>query len=226
MHMRALVIEDNAKLAHAIQKGLSDAGVPSDICLEGRDGEARALVQRFDVIVLDLILPDMSGLDICRSLRSRGVETPVIMLSGMGDPDDRIRGLEAGADDYMSKPFVFAELIARINAITRRAPGGSSNVLRTDTLELDLHTHEAKRGDRHWGLSSREFSLLEYLMRNPNRVLTRAEIGEHIWQMRIEPGSNIIDVYIAALRKKIERPGEKTLIHTIKNAGYRFGDAA
>lgn len=221
--MRALVIEDNPKMAHGIQAGLAEAGFGVDICLTGVEGEETAAGQQYDVIVLDLMLPDRDGVEVCRNLRRRKVPTPVILLTALSATEDKVNGLDAGADDYLSKPFKFEELLARIRALLRRGQATEGKVLRCDDLELDLYTRRAKRGEHSWDLSSREYALLEYLMRNQNRVLTRTQIGENVWHLDFEPSSNVIDVYISALRRKIDREAPRPLIHTIKNAGYRFG---
>jgi len=221
--MRALIVEDNPKMARSIQAGLKEAGFSPDICTSGFEGEDMASGQQYDVIILDLMLPDRDGIEICRNLRRRKVATPIIMLTALGSTEDKVQGLDSGADDFLPKPFKFEELLARIRAVLRRGQATEGKTLRCDDLELDLYTRRAARGDEHWDLAAREFSLLEYLMRNQNRVLSRAQIGEHVWHLDFEPSSNVIDVYISALRKKIDRPGLRPLIHTIKNAGYRFG---
>lgn len=221
--MRALVIEDNPKMARSIQAGLKEAGFATEVCHSGFEGEDLAAGQQYDVIILDLMLPDRDGIEICRNLRRRKVTTPIIMLTALGSIEDKVQGLDAGADDYIPKPFKFEELLARIRAILRRGQATEGKILRCDDLELDLYTRRAKRGEQHWDLSAREFALLEYLMRNQNRVLTRAQIGERVWDMDFEPTSNVIDVYISSLRRKIDQGTERPLIHTIKNAGYRFG---
>jgi len=221
--MRALVVEDNPKMARGIQSGLQEAGFAAEVCHSGFEGEELASGQQFDVIVLDLMLPDRDGIEVCRNLRRRKVSTPIIMLTALGTTQDKVQGLDAGADDYLAKPFKFEELVARIRALLRRGQATEGKVLRCDDLELDLYTRRASRGEQHWDLSAREFSLLEYLMRNQNRVLSRAQIGQRVWEMNFEPTSNVIDVYISSLRKKIDRNGSRPLIHTVKNAGYRFG---
>ncbi|MBX3378998.1 MAG: response regulator transcription factor [Phycisphaeraceae bacterium] len=221
--MRALVIEDNVKMAQGIQTGLVTAGIETDIIHSGADGEDRAVSTPFDAIVLDLLLPDRDGFEICRNLRRRKVSTPILMLTALNSTEDKVQGFDCGADDFLSKPFQFDELIARMRAMTRRYQSTESKVLRCDDLELDLYTRRSKRGELHWDLAAREFGLLEYLMRNQNRVLTRSQIGENVWDVNFEPSSNVIDVYISSLRRKVDRPGLRPLIHTIKNVGYRFG---
>lgn len=221
--MRALVIEDNVKMAKGIQTGLEDAGFAIDITHTGAEGEDLAAATPFDAILLDLMLPDRDGFEICRNLRRRKVSTPILMLTALSTTEDKVQGLDCGADDYLPKPFRFDELLARVRAMTRRHQSTESKLLRCADLELDLYTRRARRADMHWDLAAREFGLLEYLMRNQNRVLSRAQIGERVWDINFEPTSNVIDVYISSLRRKIDRAGLQRLIHTVKNAGYRFG---
>lgn len=221
--MRVLVIEDNPKMAAAVQKGLQAHGFAVDMVHTGFEGEELASTTPYDVIVLDLMLPDRDGVEVCRNLRRRGIASRVLMLTALSSTDDKIAGLDTGADDYMTKPFEFDELLARIRALLRRGQPGESRTLRYNDLELDLYSRRAKRLDQEWELSNKEFALLEYLMRNPDRVLSRTQIAERVWDMNYSPSSNVIDVYIASLRKKIDHDFEKPLIHTFKNAGYRFG---
>tara|TARA_E500000318_G_scaffold68442_1_gene63238 strand:+ start:27268 stop:27942 length:675 start_codon:yes stop_codon:yes gene_type:complete len=221
--VRILVIEDNPKMAQAIQKGLQANGYAVDVSHSGFEGEEKAVLEPYDLIILDLMLPDRDGVDVCRNLRRRCVETPVIMLTALSGTDDKVAGLDAGADDYLTKPFEFEELLARVRAMLRRGEASEGRVLECDDLKLDLYTRMATRGEQEFELSNKEFGLLEYLMRNPNRVLSRTQITEKVWDMNYEPGSNVIDVYISSLRKKIDRGYERELIHTIKGAGYRFG---
>jgi DNA-binding response OmpR family regulator len=223
MVMRILIIEDNPKMATAIQNGLRENGFAADVSHSGFEGEDLAAVEPYDVILLDLMLPDRDGVEVCRNLRRRCVKTPVIMLTALSTTDDKVDGLDAGADDYITKPFEFEELLARIRALLRRGEAVEGRMLRCHDLELDLHTRVATRGDQKTELTNKEFSLLEYFMRNPNRVLSRTQIGEKVWDMNFEPTSNVIDVYISALRKKLDRGFDHELIHTVKNAGYRFG---
>jgi DNA-binding response OmpR family regulator len=221
--MRVLVIEDNPKMAAAIQKGLREHGFAVDVSNTGFEGEELAASGSHDVILLDLMLPDRDGVDVCRNLRRRGIDVKIIMLTALGATQDKIQGLDAGADDYLVKPFEFEELLARIRALLRRGDASESRHLRCDDLELDLYTRVAKRADRSIDLSNKEFALLEYFMRNPNRVLSRTQIGEKVWDMAFEPSSNVVDVYVSSLRKKIDRGFDRSLIHTIKGVGYRFG---
>ena len=221
--MRILIIEDNPKMASAIQKGLQSHGYAADVAHSGFEGEDQAVANEYDLLILDLMLPDRDGVDVCRNLRRRCVDTPVIMLTALSGTDDKVAGLDAGADDYITKPFEFDELLARIRAMLRRGEASEGRMLECDNLTLDLYTRVAKRGEVEHELSNKEYGLLEYLMRNPNRVLSRAQITEKVWDMNYEPGSNVIDVYISSLRKKIDRGFEHELIHTVKGAGYRFG---
>ncbi len=221
--MRVLVIEDNPKIADAIQSGLTEHGFAVDVSHTGFDGEELAVLESYDVILLDLMLPDRDGIDVCRNLRRRKVTTPIIMLTALSATEEKIDGLDAGADDYLTKPFEFDELLARIRALLRRGEATESRVLKCDDLELDLYTRVAKRGEKSVELGNKEYALLEYLMRNQNRVLSRVQIGEKVWDMNFEPTSNVIDVYVSSLRKKIDRGFDRELLHTIKGAGYRFG---
>jgi DNA-binding response OmpR family regulator len=221
--MRALVIEDNPKMAAAIQRGLRENGFAADVSHTGFEGEDLAAAGAYDVILLDLMLPDRDGAAVCRNLRRRCIATPIIMLTALSSTEDKVDGLDAGADDYLTKPFEFEELLARIRALLRRGEATEGRTLKCDDLELDLYSRTASRAGASVDLSNKEFSLLEYLMRNPNRVLSRAQIGEKVWDMNFENSSNVIDVYISALRKKLDRDQGRPLIHTVKGAGYRFG---
>jgi len=221
--MRILIVEDNPKMASAIERGLQESGYAVDISHNGFDGEELAAVEPYDLILLDLMLPDRDGIEVCRNLRRRSVATPILMLTALSATEEKIDGLDAGADDYITKPFEFDELLARVRAILRRGEATESRTLRHDDLELDLYTRRMTRGEAQHELSNKEFALLEYLMRNPDRVLSRTQIGEKVWDMNFEASSNVIDVYISSLRKKVDRFQERELIHTVKGAGYRFG---
>ncbi len=221
--MRVLVIEDNPKMATAIQRGLRENGYAVDLCLTGFEGEEMAAAGEYDVIILDLMLPDRDGVEICRNLRRRCVKAPVLMLTALSSTSDKIAGLDAGADDYLAKPFEFEELLARLRALLRRGEASDGRVLPCDGLKLELSTRRADRSGDSVELSNKEFALLEYFMRNPNRVLSRTQIAEKVWDLNFDPSSNVIDVYVSGLRKKIDRQAARPLIHTMKGAGYRFG---
>jgi len=221
--MRALVVEDNPKMAAAIRKGLQEHGFAADESHTGFEGEELAASGVYDVVLLDLMLPDRDGVEICRNLRRRGVKTKIIMLTALSGTDEKVQGLDAGADDYLTKPFEFEELLARIRALLRRGEASEARFLRYEGLELDLYSRVAKRGDEKVELSNKEFALLEYFMRNPNRVLSRTQIGEKVWDLAFEPTSNVVDVYVSALRRKLDRGFDTELIHTVKGVGYRFG---
>jgi DNA-binding response OmpR family regulator len=221
--MRVLIIEDNPKMAMAIQRGLTEHGYAADACHTGYEGEELAAIEPYDLVILDVMLPDRDGVDVCRNLRRRDIKKPVLMLTALSGTHDKVAGLDAGADDYLTKPFEFEELLARVRALLRRGEASEGRTLTCEDLELDLYTRTAKRAGVDYELSNKEFGLLEYLMRNPNRVLSRTQIAEKVWDMNFEPGSNVIDVYISSLRKKVDRGFERELIHTIKGAGYRFG---
>lgn len=221
--MRVLIIEDNPKMASAIQRGLREHGFAADACHSGYEGEELAAVEPYDLVILDVMLPDRDGVDVCRNLRRREINKPVLMLTALSSTGEKVAGLDAGADDYLTKPFEFEELLARVRALLRRGQATEGRTLVFEDLELDLYTRTARRGEDEFELSNKEFGLLEYLMRNPNRVLSRTQIAEKVWDMNYEPGSNVIDVYISSLRKKLDRGREVELIHTIKGAGYRFG---
>ncbi len=221
--MRILLIEDNPKIASALKSGLEEHGFAVDASHTGFEGEELGTSEAYDVILLDLMLPDRDGIEVCRNLRRRKVSTPVIMLTALSATEEKIDGLDSGADDYITKPFEFEELLARVRAILRRGEATEARELKCDDLVLDLYTRVASRGETRVELSNKEYALLEYLMRNQNRVLSRAQISEKVWDMNFESTSNVIDVYISSLRKKVDRGFERELIHTIKGAGYRFG---
>ncbi len=221
--MKVLIIEDNPKMAAGIQRGLEENGYATDVCHTGFEGEEQAAGGEYDAVILDLMLPDRDGVEVCRNLRRRSVASPVLMLTALSGTEDKVSGLDAGADDYLTKPFEFEELLARLRALLRRGEASEGRTLRCCDLELDLYSRRATRDDETMELSNKEFGLLEYLMRNENRVLSRAQIADKVWNTNLEPGSNVIDVYISSLRKKVDRGFERELIHTVKGAGYRFG---
>ncbi len=223
--MRILVIEDNPKMAGGIRRGLTEHGHAVDVCHGGFEGEELAAAGPYDVIILDLMLPDRHGLDVCRSLRRRDVRTPILVLTALSGTREKVTGLDAGADDYLTKPFEFEELIARVRALLRRGQATEATKLGYDDLQLDLRQRSASRAGSRIRLSGKEFALLEFLVRNPERVLPRQAIAEKVWEMNYEPSSNVIDVYISSLRRKIDRDFARPLIHTVIGTGYRFGAA-
>jgi len=220
--IRILVIEDNPRMAGALVAGLQEQSYLTDACGTGYEGEEKAAEASYDLIILDLMLPDRDGLEVCRSLRRRGKKTPILILSALSATGEKVTGLNAGADDYLTKPFEFEELLARVRALLRRGQPSESAVLKVAGVDLDLWKRCARREGQTIHLTAKEFALLEYLMRNPERVLSRAQIGEHVWDMNFDPTSNVIDVYISMLRRKIDKGFPALLIHTIVGAGYMF----
>jgi len=221
--MRILVVEDNPKLAGAIQRGLREHGFAADVAQTGFEGQERMLTGDYDLMLLDLMLPDRDGIEVCRNLRRLEVAAPILVLTALGAVDDKVAGLDAGADDYVVKPFEFEELIARIRALLRRGEPSEARMLRYGDLELDLDRRVATRGELSAELSNREFALLQYLMRNPDRPISRTQIAQRVWNAGLDAGSNVIEVYISALRRKIDPDRGDRLIHTVKGVGYRLG---
>jgi DNA-binding response OmpR family regulator len=220
--MRILVVEDQPKIAGFIRSGLEEAFFAVTVARTGEEGYELATTESFDAMILDIMLPGRDGLSVLRSLRQRHVTLPILLLTARNELNERIEGLNLGADDYLTKPFFVEELVARLQAQLRRASGVKLNILQIGDLSLDLITREVKRGDRSIELSQREFALLEYLMRSPGRVFSRSQISEHVWRIHFDTGTNIVDVGMSRLRKKIEAPGEKKLIETFRGVGYRL----
>lgn len=218
--MRLLVIEDNPKMAALIQKGLTEQGYAVDVAHSGHEGEFMATGEVYDAVILDLMLPDQDGLIVCRNLRRRGVHTPILMLTALSTTQDKVTGLDAGADDYLTKPFEFDELVARIRALLRRGQAREASTLKFEDIEMDLLKRTVTRAGQKIKLTAKEFALLEYFLRNPNRVLSRTAIGEHVWDMNFEPESNVIDVYVSMLRRRIDKGYNRQLIHTMIGTGY------
>ena len=216
--MRALVVEDQPKLASLIQRGLSEEGYAVDVAPDGPQALVRATATEYDVIVLDVMLPGLDGFEVCRQLRAQTVQSPVLMLTARDGVDDRIAGLDLGADDYLTKPFAFDELVARLRALTRRGALERTPVLEVGALRLDPRTKQVWRGDEDVELSAKEFALLETFMRHPGQVLSRFELLEHAWDFAYENRSNVVDVYVRYLRQKL---GAST-IETVRGAGYRL----
>jgi len=221
--MRVLIVEDNPKMGSGVQRGLREHGYAADLSLSGCEGEDLAATGMYDAVILDVMLPDRDGVEVCKNLRRRLVNTKILMLTALHSTEDKVTGLDAGADDYLAKPFEFEELLARLRALMRRGSPTEARHLRCEDLELDLYSRDAKRGEQKFELSNKEFALLEYLMRNPNRVLSRTQIEEKVWDMNFQPTSNVVDVYISSLRKKVDVGFTPELIHTVKGVGYRFG---
>ncbi len=222
--MRVLLIEDDKKIADGIRRGLQGEGFAVDVAHNGEMGEEYAVVNDYDVIILDIMLPRQDGWETCAQIRKQTILTPILMLTALDDVSDRIRGLEQGADDYLVKPFHFGELLARIRALIRRNSEVRSTVLEKYGLRLDLNTHTAIRDGRKMNLSAKEFALLELVMMNPERILSREMISEHLWDMNFDPKSNVIESFIKFLRQKIDRGFDRPLIHTVRGAGYMFSE--
>lgn len=223
--MRILVVEDEESIAGFIEQGLTEAGHAVDVVRNGRDGLEYALAAEYDVLVLDVMLPQMDGLALLRTLRQRGIKTPTLMLTAKDTVEDRVAGLDAGADDYLVKPFAFPELLARVRALLRRPPLQVGTLLEVEDLQMDVARREVKRNGRLIELSPKEYAVLEYMMRHPNQVLSRTQIGEHVWNFDFYNESNVVDVYIGYLRRKIDRDSSIPLFHTVRGVGYRLGEA-
>ena len=219
---RVLVVEDSVKMAALLQRGLEEEGYAVDVVGTGTDAVWMAIENPNDAIVLDVMLPDFDGFEVCRRIREGGSWAPVLMLTSRGTVEDRVQGLDVGADDYLTKPFAFRELSARLRALVRRGPANRPTVLRVGNLVLDPATRVVRRGDARIDLSAKEFSLLEYFMRHPGDVLSRMDLIEHVWDFAYDGGSNVVDVYIKYLREKIDRPFGIRSIETERGAGYRL----
>ncbi len=219
--MKVLVVEDDEKLSGFIQKGLEAEGFVVDLCRDGDDGYALATTREYDAMVLDVMLPGRDGLSILRNLRDKDIGTPVIVLTARGSLNERLDGLKLGADDYMTKPFYVEELVARLHVVTRRSSGSGKSILSNGAVSLNLMTREVRVGDEVIDLTAREFALLSYFMRSPGRVFSRAQICEHVWNYHFDPGTNIVDVYIQKLRKKLAGDEQGSLIETVRGVGYR-----
>ena len=218
--MRVLVIEDQKKMISFLKRGLKEQGYSVDTAESASAGELLAFENSYDIILLDVMLPDKNGIDVARTLRSEGYTGPLLMLTALSRTKDKITGLNAGADDYLTKPFAFEELLARIRALLRRNQVGASSSLQYNEIEMDLVRRKVWRSKQEIELSQKEFSLLEYFLRKPERPISRTELSEHVWDMNFDPKSNVIDAYMSMLRKKIDGPFEKKIIHTIVGVGY------
>jgi two-component system OmpR family response regulator len=224
--MRLLLIEDDAEVANYLIKGLRENGFVVDHASDGKEGLYLATSEDYDVMIVDRMLPALDGLVIVKSVRAAGKSTPALILSTLGEVDDRVEGLQAGADDYLTKPFAFSELIARIDALLRRSTASTSTIteLKIGDLRLDLLTHTATRSGQLIELQPREFSMLEYLMRNAGHVVTRTMLLEHVWDYQFDPQTNVIDVLISRLRGKIDSNFSAPLLHTVRGSGYMINE--
>jgi DNA-binding response OmpR family regulator len=222
--MRILLIEDDTKVAAAIQKNLHAESYAVDIALDGYAGENFAKINDYDVILLDVMLPKQDGWTTCAHLRRDKITTPILLLTAIDDVEEKIKGLNLGADDYLTKPFHIGELIARIRSLIRRKSEVRTTILEQFGLRLELHTHRAFREGKEIMLSAKEFALLELFMMNTNKILSREMISEHLWEMNFEPRSNVIESFVKFLRQKIDKEFSKPLIHTFRGSGYMFSD--
>ena len=223
--MRLLIIEDDRAAADYLTKAFREVGHVADQAFDGEEGLALALDTHYDVLIVDRMLPKRDGLSLIGALRAKGVETPVLILSALGQVDDRVKGLRAGGDDYLAKPYAFSELLARAEVLSRRRRGrGEETLYRVGDLELDRLSHRVSRGDTEIALQPREFRLLEYLMKHAGQVVTRTMLLENVWDYHFDPQTNVIDVHISRLRSKIDKGFERPLLHTIRGAGYMIRD--
>jgi DNA-binding response OmpR family regulator len=225
--MRLLVVEDDVVAAAVLARGLREHAYVVDVAADGRTALERALVNAYDLIVLDLLLPGIDGLEVCRRLRARRIAVPILMLTARGGIDERVEGLDAGADDYLPKPFHLPELLARVRALLRRGPALDPTVVRVDDLAIDTRTRHVERSGHVIQLTTKEYTLLAYLARRQGEIVTRADITEHVWDENFDPMSNVIDVYVQRLRRKVDDGHTRKLIHTRRGAGYVMtpGDA-
>lgn len=221
--MTILIIEDDTRIAELIQRGLQEQGFISTLAYDGLSGKKLAVQNDYDLIITDIILPKMDGLDLCKEIRQNKPDTPIVMLTALGTTNDKVEGFDSGADDYLVKPFEMRELLARIRALLKRhnkTSNNSGNILKYADLEMNLHTKIVKRNGIEINLTPKEFNLLEFMLQNPERVLSRVEIAEKVWDTHFDTGTNFIDVYINYLRKKIEKDFDKKLIHTKSGMGF------
>jgi heavy metal response regulator len=218
--MRILVVEDERKVARFIQQGLAEERYSVDTAYDGEEGLRMAQSREYDLLILDVMMPKMNGFELTTSFRREGGKVPILMLTAKTATEDKVAGLDSGADDYLTKPFAFAELLARVRSLLRRGSVEKSTTLSIADLELDTVTHKARRADRTIELTAKEYALLEFFLRNKDRVLSRTIISEHIWEYNFDTGTNLIDVYVNHLRSKIENESGKKLLHTVRGVGY------
>jgi DNA-binding response OmpR family regulator len=221
--VQILVVEDEEKIANFLRRGLMEESYAVDVAYDGEDALYKFDINEYDLIILDLMIPKVDGLMVCKKIREVNTSIPILVLTAKDATEDKIKGLDAGADDYVTKPFSFSELSARVRALLRRGKKADPAILTIDNLSLDPATRIAKRGKRSITLTTREYALLEYFMRNPNRVLTKTELLEHVWDYNYDGLSNVLETYVKYLRKKLKvHPDEKELIHTMRGSGYVF----
>jgi DNA-binding response OmpR family regulator len=224
--MRILLVDDEEDFARLLARGLRERSYAVDVAGDGAGAIEKAAVHAYDLAILDILLPGVNGLELCRALRDRGFTAPILMLTALDQPADRIAGLDSGADDYLAKPFDFGELLARLRALLRRGPAIVSSVLRLEGLAVDTRTRRVSRDGADIDLTAKEYALLEYLARRAGEVVTREEISEHVWDEQYDPFSNLIEVYVQRLRRKIDGARASKLIHTHRGEGYRLGEPA
>jgi DNA-binding response OmpR family regulator len=220
--MRILLVDDEVKFSTVLRSGLEEHGYAVDLAHDGEQGYHLASVEPYDLVILDVMLPVVDGLHVCQRLRADRCNVPILMLTARDAIDDRVAGLDSGADDYLTKPFAFRELLARSRALLRREGSSRDPVLRVADLEIDTVSHGVRRGGRPVDLTSKEYAILEYFVRNPNRVLTRAQIAEHVWDYDFVAMSNVVDVYVGYLRRKLGDDHEPRLLHTVRGTGYQL----
>jgi DNA-binding response OmpR family regulator len=220
--MRILVVDDDRRLCAVIKRGLLEEAYAVDLAYDGEEGEYLAEINPYDLIILDIMLPNKDGIEVCRELRAKKINTPILMLTAKDTVEDRVKGLDTGADDYLVKPFAFNELLARVRALLRREAMSKSPELRVGDLTLNTLTRQVWRGQRPIELTAKEYVILEYFMRHPNVVVTRTMVEEHAWDYDFDSLSNLVDVYMRRLRRKIDNEGEDSLIQTLRGAGYRL----
>ncbi len=222
--MKILVVEDEKKVASFLKKGLEQEYYTVDVANDGKAGLDLSLTEEYDLMILDIMLPLMDGIALLKEIRNAKIETPVLLLTAKGATEDKVEGLDSGADDYLPKPFAFEELLARVRALIRRKDKVKNLLLKADDLTLDTQTHKVKRGDSEISLTPKEYSILEYLLRNKNHVISRMKLTEHVYEYQFDPDTNVIDVYINKLRNKIDKYSSQQLLHTIRGIGYMIKD--
>jgi DNA-binding response OmpR family regulator len=218
--MKILVVEDEKKVASFLKKGLEQEYYTVDVAYDGKTGLDLALTEEYDIIILDIMLPYLNGITLLREIRGAKIEVPVLMLTAKDSTDDKVEGLDSGADDYLAKPFAFEELLARVRALIRRKEKVKNLILFAEDLTLDTQTHKVKKGDIEINLTPKEYSILEYLLRNKNHVVSRMKLTEHVYEYQFDPDTNVIDVYINKLRNKIDKDSDQRILHTIRGIGY------